>query len=235
MIGPRDIPERAPRHVVSVLLQREIARGVYYLELERPFDFHPGQCVAAAIDRREPPRYYSIASGRSEPTIGILYDLVAEGALTPRLSRLQAGERIWISDPFGSFLDGEEPSVWIATGTGIAPFLSLARSLPPEVSAARKRLIHGARTADRFYFQDELVERVGAGYLRCCSQCSGESPQGVYAGRLTAWLRQAAAEGEVGRGPRYLLCGSAGMVVQVRDLLISAGVPFGDILSEIYF
>jgi ferredoxin--NADP+ reductase len=33
----------------------------------------------------------------------------------------------------------------------------------------------------------------------------------------------------------YYLCGKALMVVEVRDLLISRGIPFENILSEIYF
>ena len=33
----------------------------------------------------------------------------------------------------------------------------------------------------------------------------------------------------------YYLCGSADMVVEVRDILIGKGIPFGHIISEIYF
>jgi NAD(P)H-flavin reductase len=46
-----------------------------------------------------------------------------------------------------------------------------------------------------------------------------------------AWLRSH----ELPAGHRYLLCGSARMVVEVRDLLIARGVPFEDIVAEIYF
>jgi ferredoxin/flavodoxin---NADP+ reductase len=229
------------RYRVRVESQEEIADGVFYLKTDRPFDFLPGQCVALAIRQDEQARYYSIASGRSETRIGILYDLVPEGKLTPELARLGSGDELLMSDPFGSFVDGEEVAVWIATGTGIAPFLSIARSLPSTAVARTKMLIHGSRTLERFYFREELRDLIQERFVCCCSQCDGNEADaqargsGFYAGRLTEWLRGAVAEGTLAAGPRYFLCGAAGMVVEVRDLLISAGIPFEDILSEIYF
>lgn len=37
------------------------------------------------------------------------------------------------------------------------------------------------------------------------------------------------------RNYMYYLCGGGMMVIDVRDLLIEKGIPFGNILSEIYF
>jgi ferredoxin--NADP+ reductase len=33
----------------------------------------------------------------------------------------------------------------------------------------------------------------------------------------------------------YYLCGSSEMVVETRDILVDKGVPFGNIIAEIYF
>jgi NAD(P)H-flavin reductase len=57
------------------------------------------------------------------------------------------------------------------------------------------------------------------------------SPPRVYPGRMIRML----AEAQIPTGMRYLLCGSAEMVVAVRDLLIEKGVPFTDIVGEIFF
>jgi len=69
---------------------------------------------------------------------------------------------------------------------------------------------------------------LGDRYIRCCSQETGE---GLHPGRLTDWLRlqQLPAENQ------YYLCGSAEMVVEVRDILISKGVELDQIMAEIYF
>lgn len=229
---------KAPSHRVRIESQKEIADGVFYMRTARPFDFLPGQCVALSIDPEGPVRYYSIASGSSEKHIGILYDLVPKGRLTPRLSSLRTGDEISMSDPFGDFVDDDGATVWIATGTGIAPFLSFARSLPASTVSGVKRLVHGGRALDRFYFREELRERLGGHFFCCCSRCSdadAHSGSDIYDGRLTEWLRASLEGGALSPGPRYFLCGAAGMVVEVRDILIAAEVPFTDILSEIYF
>jgi NAD(P)H-flavin reductase len=53
-------------------------------------------------------------------------------------------------------------------------------------------------------------------------------------GRLTDWLL---AEGpkRFGAGDRFMLCGSSGMVVDAREILIGLGYRHDDIDCEIYF
>ena len=89
--------------------------------------------------------------------------------------------------------------MWIANGTGLAPFLSMARA----GLSAGKKLLHGARASEDFYFADEL-----AAFLESESWDPALS---------------------------YELCGSASMVVEVRDLLIEKGIPHRSIVSEVYF
>jgi ferredoxin--NADP+ reductase len=56
--------------------------------------------------------------------------------------------------------------------------------------------------------------------------------QGVYSGRVTQYLQEQA---RLDPNLKYYLCGSAEMVVEARDILISKGIPFEHIISEIYF
>ncbi len=202
----------------------EIAPGVYLLKYPRTHDFLPGQVVGITVDRRIVPRFYSIASGIDEPFIDILYDVLPEGELTPLLSRLGSGDLLLVSRATGGFVDTAEPGWWIATGTGIAPFVSMAKS----GLASAKRLVHGSRAVAGFHFRKYFTNLLADRYICCSSQ---ERADGVFAGRLTEWLSRQALPAD----QRYLLCGSAGMVVDVRDLLIGKGVPFKQVLSEIYF
>lgn len=211
-----------PSHVSENM---EIASGVYLLKVPRETDFSPGQIVALKLDARIEPRYYSIASGADESFLDLLYDVVPAGALTPRLSLLQTGDPLQVSDPFGSFLDRPGETWWIATGTGIAPFVSMAKS----ASTEGKHLIHGGRTPDRFYYRQYFARSLGERYTCCCSQ---GSPPWAYPGRLTAWLEE---RDDLPADARYMLCGGSAMVVEVRDILIGKGVPFENIASEIYF
>ena len=209
---------------VTVTANRSVAPDTFVLSFSRPWDFVPGQSVALTLDREVPPRFYSIASGALEAQVDILYDIVQDGLLTPRLARLQPGDTLLCSAPFGAFRDAAGPACWIATGTGIAPFLSMARSGLTE----GKTLVHGSRSipglVERDFFARALAER----YNPCCSR---ETAAGVFAGRPTRWIEAR----ELPAVERYLLCGNSLMVVGVRDLLIGRGVPFDRVVAEIYF
>ncbi len=186
-----------------------------------------------------PPRAYSISSGREDPEWEVLFTVVPGGLLTPRLAALKPGDGLFVSAPFGEFHDEAGRSVWIASGTGIAPFASMARS----GMTAGKILIQGSRTRERLFYRG-LFERA-VDYVPCCT---AERGTGIHHGRLTAFLQglepSAGAAGIAGAmavaraleaGARCLLCGSAEMVVDTRDILLARGVPFPKIAAEIYF
>jgi ferredoxin/flavodoxin---NADP+ reductase len=138
---------------------------------------------------------------------------------------LKKGDKIFISKPYGSFMPtADVPMWWIATGTGIAPFYAMLKS-----GYTAQKLLHGARGAAFFYFERDFKEILKHNYIRCNS---GTDSQGDFFGRVTCWLEEAE---ELSTNNHYYLCGRALMVVEVRDLLISKGVPYENIISEIFF
>jgi len=210
---------------VVITGNEEISSGVHLISWNRTHNFNPGQVVKIASDLTMPPRIYSICSGNDEPEIRVLFNVKEEGLLTPWLAGVIPGMKIWATKPYGSFSDGKKPAWWIATGTGIAPFYSMFRSGNSE----NKTLIHGVRKLDQFYFEDELEWAMGDRYIRCCSQ---EESCNVFPGRVTKYLSE---RNDLPTTINYYLCGKALMVVEVRDLLIAKGVPYQNILAEIYF
>ena len=208
-----------------MLDRREIADGVHVLAFQRDFDFRPGQIVGLSSGDPMPFRWYSIASGTEDERIEVVFDVVAEGALTPLLARAEAGDTLLVTGPRGEFAETGTDGLWIATGTGIAPFRSMTRS----GLGKRKILVHGARGRADFLFSGEFAASLGERYVRCASREEGPD---LYPGRLSAWLRE---RENLDADHRYLLCGGADMVVDVRDILISRGVPWSNVLSEIYF
>jgi ferredoxin--NADP+ reductase len=208
----------------TVIGNSEISPGVFLMTFRRSWDFAPGQVVKVGLGNGQPPRIYSLCSGSSSNEAAILFNIKEDGYLTPKLAKLAPGDKIDISKPYGEFKDSDSPAWWIATGTGIAPFYSMLRSGVTE----NKRLIHGVRFLNQFYFENEFEQSLGDNYIRCCSRESGNH---VFEGRVSTYLASLEALPAV----NYYLCGKALMVVEVRDLLISKGVPFENILSEIYF
>ncbi len=213
--------------LIPVILEftEELSDGIYLFGFRRDFDFIAGQVVGIALEENGARRLYSICSGEDEAQIKILYNVIDEGYLTPRLSDLEAGDTIWITEPRGEFTDNPDPAVWIATGTGIAPFYSMIKS----GLGQNKILIHGNRFLEQFHFYDEFETVLGDNYIRCCS---GEQDERVYHGRVTAFIEE---EAELDPSLKYYLCGNAEMVVETRDILIQKGIPFHQIISEIYF
>jgi ferredoxin/flavodoxin---NADP+ reductase len=209
----------------TVLENKMIADGAYLLHFEREFDFEAGQVIALGVTPEIAPRLYSIAGGEQDPMAEILYTEKSNGELTPLLSPLKPGERLMVSEPFGKFTKVSQSAVYVAAGTGIAPFMSMIRS----GKAPGATLIHGASYPEYFYYADELEKLLGRNYIPCCSRSTDER---FYNGRVTRFLEQ---WDKTGRAKKYYLCGSAEMVVETRDVLISRGVPFDAIEAEIFF
>lgn len=208
-----------------VLANREIAPGAFLLSFPRDFNFTAGQVIGITIAKTEEPRLYSIASGAQQDEVWILYTIKTDGLLTPQLSRVKPGDIIYITHPFGKFICKEEKAVWIATGTGIAPFASMFFSGQHQ----NKILIQGNRTKDGLYFSEHFNKEMGSNYQPCCSREKGTD---FFHGRVTDYLNTLEnADTDI----PYYLCGSAEMVVDVRDLLIEKGVPFNNIMAEIFF
>jgi ferredoxin--NADP+ reductase len=156
-----------------VTLRNEIAPGLMILEVapdgwELP-DFAPGQYVALGLcgsaprcDLARPEtrtaapdklilRAYSIASSPLiRDYLEFYLNLVPSGALTPRLFQLKRGDRIWLSRKISgvfTFEDVPEDSnvVLIATGTGLAPYISMLTTHLNFPAQRRVALIHGVR------------------------------------------------------------------------------------------
>lgn len=212
-------------HPVTISFSEQIATGIFLFGFKKDFEFRAGQVIGIAQEEHGPRRLYSICSGEQDTEVLILYNLIEEGYLTPRLSELESGDTVWITEPRGEFICNEEPAVWIATGTGIAPFYSMLRT----GLASQKILIHGSRTLEQFHFYDDFKTLLGSNYIRCST---AEQDRDVYSGRVTEYLEE---QSILNTGVKYYLCGSAEMVVETRDILISKGISFDQIVSEIYF
>lgn len=210
---------------VTIISNIEISHNVFVLSFKRDFTFRAGQVLGLALASTDDARLYSIASGENDENADILYNIKPGGKLTPNLAILKPGDTLWISVPFGTYEGSAEPGYWIAAGTGIAPFFSMFRS----GMGANKILLHGGRTTDSFYFSDDLKRDFGSRYVRCCSQQQGE---GLYNGRVTQYLEET---DNLPVDQKYYLCGSAEMVIECREILLSKEIPFSNIVAEIYF
>lgn len=201
------------------------ASGKFLLTIEKQFDMKAGHVIALTTEQNIAPRIYSLCSGEKDEHMQVLFDLHPEGELTPVLAMFKPGDTVFVSKPYGSFIPvNDQPMWWIATGTGIAPFRAMLRS-----GYKPAKLLHGAREASNFYFEREFKTALKENYWRCNS---GNDGIGDYFGRVTSFIEN---QSSLPTNNKYYLCGRALMVVELRDLLISKGIPYENIISEIFF
>ncbi len=204
------------------------ASGIYQLNLERRgIEFTPGDCLAVYDPDGQTSREYSIASGIHDPEISLLIRHMDDGQVTHHLSKLKAGDEIKCSLPYGQFHPGQhrdkEPFVFIATGTGISPFLSYMRSFPEKPPI---KVLYGVQ---------KMEDAVGYDVLKgCCAinlAVSREEVRGIWHGRVTGLLDTLPLDPKT----HYYLCGLDAMVDDVNDWLESKGIEHEHIHREIFF
>lgn len=127
-------------------------------------DFKPGQFISFDVPSRGPlpaTRPYSIASDPSRSDrITLVLNCVPDGPGSTYLFSLREGDKTRFKGPAGSFYlrEDERDLLFVATGTGIAPFLSMLAAELHRPAARRIRLFWGLRSQRDLYYQDELAE-----------------------------------------------------------------------------
>jgi ferredoxin--NADP+ reductase len=108
-------------------------------------------------------RAYSIASSSlTKQYMEFYVALVTSGALTPRLFGLKIGDRIWLSPKIaGLFTFDQMPAdknvVMIATGTGLAPYMSMLSTHLMCGESRRFAVLHGARHSWDLGYRSQLM------------------------------------------------------------------------------
>lgn len=195
------------------------------ISFRRDFSFKAGQVVGITTSMEIPPRLYSIASAEQNEMVDILYKVIPGGELTPDLIELKAGDTLFVSSPFGKFTARNQPAWYLATGTGLAPFLSMIRSNYTDCI----KLLHGSRSVKDFYEAEYLRKILKDNYIQCYT---GSEKFSGYKGRITKYIQESQ---DLNPSYKYYLCGSAEMVVEVREILLIKNIQFQNIFAEIYF
>ncbi|MBI4014708.1 MAG: FAD-dependent oxidoreductase [Candidatus Aenigmarchaeota archaeon] len=130
------------------------------LKPAEPIIFKPGQWIYVFADNggKKVKRAYSIAAPPGE--IRLCVKCVKGGFMSNRLCNTKKGDTLEIAGPFGAFTF-TEPSgdvAFIATGTGIAPFMSMLPTLTENGYTGKATVIFGARTEDEILYKDEMKE-----------------------------------------------------------------------------
>ena len=187
-------------------------------------------------------RAYSIASSSVERRYVEFYlTLVNTGQLTPRLFALEHGSRVLLGPKAsGVFaLDRVPPEkavILIATGTGLAPYISMLRTMLVNDTQRRYVVLHGARCSWDLGYRGELESlarvRPNFTYIPSITRPDQDPHFHGRTGRLQALLEQGAVEQDSGltldpAQADVFLCGNPEMVKAVKGILEVKGFVAG--------
>ncbi len=227
----------------KVVRNEYISKTVFEIdfELKDPIPFEAGQFVMVKFKDPENPeknmsRSYSVASNPESPVLTLCIKFVEGGKGTTYLSNLKAGDETEIWGPYGRFTyKTQKPRYpfFIATGTGIAPYYSMISSQRfEEFQPTRLTCLLGVRTEDEILYADSFKKLENCEFIPVVSQPNG-SWQG-FKGRVTHFLKELPYNHDWSLAD-YYLCGNGAMITEVKEFLMSKGVPKDQVFQEIYF
>lgn len=250
----------SPTAYNATLVGREEINPQLIISRVRPdgelFDFKPGQFAVLGLLGREarvaeadpedpapPPdklirRAYSIASSSLQKQhLEFYLTLVTSGELTPRLFALGYGARLFLSPKASGLftLDRVPPGkalILVATGTGLAPYMSMLRTLLIQETQRRFVVLHGARYSWDLGYRAELETlarlRPNFTYLPSITRPEEDPHFRGLTGRIQTLLEQGIVQTHSGvelapDQAEVFLCGNPDMIKAAKDLLQARG------------
>jgi ferredoxin--NADP+ reductase len=249
------VPAKAP--APSAALFRERVLSVHHLTStlfsftctrDPGFRFHAGQFAMIGLEVNGKPllRAYSMVNPTWEEQLEFLSIKVPDGPLTSRLQHIRPGDEVLVGrKPTGTLLlDNLLPgrTLWlIATGTGLAPFMSLIREPETYDRFERVVLTHTVREVAELAYRrliteelprHELLGEMVAGRLLYYPTVTREPFPTE--GRITDLIEEERVFNDLGLAPfapaedRVMLCGSPAMLVELRATLEARGFREGN-------
>ncbi len=205
-----------------------MSEKAFAITLSRPpeFTYVPGQRIGLRYQGIE--RDYSLTSIAEDPDIRLCIRHLHGGKLSPLLATADVGSTMACFGPRGHFTyrSSPHPTVFIATGTGIAPFVSMVRS-----GVKGFTLLYGAETPAQLYYE-ALLRPSAREYIPCLTgkTIACEEVVNRFNGRTTAYLEAHLPTGIYD----FYLCGSAEMI---RDatFIIDERFPDSRIFAERFY
>lgn len=239
---------------IEIIQRKDHAPDLWSIRVrpEQPLVFQPGQYATLAWSDggHLVERPYSIVSSPLEPEIEFFFELVPHGGLTPVLRKMEVGDKLLIRrEAKGRFTfdktSGHVNHFLVATVTGVAPFVSMARTLAHEAREGRcsnyqVMVLHAASRSWEFAYREEL------------EALARDSSWFKYVPTISRPWEDPAWKGEVGRIEdilrKYLdsfglepsntttyLCGQPQMVENSREILQRRRFQKEFIRQEIYW
>ncbi len=228
--------EESPPLPGTVVDVTQVAEETYRLtvDIDVALDFQPGQYVRIRPAGSDTWRSYSMANQPGDSRLVFYIRVVPDGVFSTWLTGQAApGSAVELSEPHGAFFLRSEarPRLFIAGGTGLAPFLSMLDRLADSDAERRipTALLLGVRTGAHLFARDE-IERIRARWPELQVRYATESAplDACHTGYATDLIASLGLD----RSTRAYLCGPPPMVEAGRTAAEAAGLARRDMLCE---
>lgn len=212
---------------------------LFVMQVDAPVQpFIAGQYTKLAldVDGERIARPYSMVNPPTDRVLEFYFNTVPNGDFTNRLSELDGGDNIWVSQkPSGFFTLDEVPDsdhLWLlATGTAIGPFISILKTDTPWERFSRIVLVHGVRHARDLNYQQVIDEFRKRDPDKFCvvpfisrelnsSAMDGHIPDAISDGRLE---QRVGIQLSPDRS-QVMICGNPNMIKETKQVLEARGL-----------
>jgi propane monooxygenase reductase subunit len=196
------------------------------------FKFFPGQYVDIQVPGSQETRSFSMAntSARESGQLEFVIKVYPDGLFSHFLdTQLAVGDTLSLSGPFGVFTLRDAPDrelIFVGGGAGMAPILSLLRSMAERGISRSTTFYYGARRRHDLCFEPELRALEEAlpsfRYVPALSEPAGADAWDGETGLITEVVKR-----QVGdlSGVHAYVCGPPPMVEAAIPMLTGLGVP----------
>ena len=215
--------------------------------LESPFPFNPGQYATLGLlgpAGKLVQRPMSISSSADDTSeYEFFIRLVLAGEFTPLLWERKVGDPINIKGAKGRFLlqDDGRVGLLVASGTGLAPFMSMIDTLRGRGQTRDLVLLHGVSHDYDLAWRDELEALAASGSfpLRYAGTVSRplQCPDwhGLTGRVETVVPGQLDVHGLAPANTTVYLCGNPDMITAVEEMALARGFPPDQVRKELYW
>jgi ferredoxin--NADP+ reductase len=250
----RVIDAHAPHYNATLVRRVDHTDELAYVWVKfdgEPIPFEPGQYMTIGVvaDGKLWQRPYSVASPPRESGDGgyeFYVRLVPIIRFTTLLWRLPMGHGMRMIGPKGKFLlepDDERTHLFISTGTGIAPFVSMIRQTLGDGRPRRTVVLHGCSYQDELGYRAELEGWQHDGtypvtYVPTISRPDDPRNAGWTGrtGRVEQIVREVCRDLRVRPNRTVVyICGNPDMILNCESILMEIGFPEFHVKKELYW
>lgn len=215
----------------------------FYLEKPIDFFFKPGQYLDVSLinpaetDADGNIRSLSIASGPADKYL-VVATRIRDTAFKRVMDAIPLNSEIELEGPFGYFTlhhNPLKPAVFLASGIGITPFLSMVRHAIVQKRFQQLYLFYENRRPEDAAFLSDLLEMKALNpNFRFIPTMTGMEHSKQAWSAETGAIDAHMISGHVARlrGPIYYVAGPPAMVAQKRKMLVDAGISVDDVTTE---